>query len=83
MATISDFGSVVSRRVTCITEMRVFTKMTPGITGMTLKSTEMTLNFYQKNVFHHKYIKLSINVFIIVNNWYNYKTDNGWIVGKL
>lgn len=38
--------------------MTVFTEMMPEITGMTPKSKEMTLNFYLKNVFHHKYIKL-------------------------
>lgn len=42
----------------------------------------MTLKVYFKKYFYYKYIT-SINVFIIDNNWYNCKMENGWIVGKL
>lgn len=44
-ARISVGANYAGKWVTRITEMTVFTKMTPGITGMTLISTEMTLNF--------------------------------------
>lgn len=63
---IAYFTTWTPIRVTQITEMAVFTKMTPEITKMTLQSTEMTLTFYQK-IFYHKNIKLYQ---FIVNNWY-------------